>query len=386
MTMNRAARDTDESRYSAVRIADISQFLWHATEMGPAAAVTPFQTTYWLGPWFRILAPAKSIEPVLVNVRDKSTGEIAMLLPLVRRRTHGIDLLEFPDLSVSDYAFPLLGPAAPESSEAALAAWKAACGCIPNVDLIRLHKLLPAANGKANPLAFLPVKPADTVRNTMYLPKSWDEYLRARSASFRKELRRHMRTLGEMGGVECQMLTDVAKAHEALSNLEKFHRKRIEALGGKYTLHEQPFSRFYHELVEQGLGSFSLLSIMKAGDRSVAVAYSLLHGLTCTTVRLAYRGDEWDRCSPGVLLATEIVKWGIKNGLETFDFGAGEYEYKKRIGCEVMPLLSYEKPMTIKGRLALIARESTDFIRKSQLARRSFNSPDGTLRPPSVPI
>jgi CelD/BcsL family acetyltransferase involved in cellulose biosynthesis len=367
--MNRAARDTDESEYSAERIADISQFLWHATEMGPAAAVTPFQTTNWLGPWFRILAPAKSIEPVLVTVRDKSTGEIAMLLPLVRRRTYGIDLLEFPDLSVSDYAFPLLGPAAPESSEAALAAWKAACGCMPKVDLIRLHKLPPAANGKPNPLAFLPVKTADTVRNIMHLPESWDEYLRSRPASFRKECRRRTRIFQEMGGGEYQMLTDVAKAHEALSDLEKFHRKRIEALGGKYILHEQPFSRFYHELVEQGLGSFLLLSIMMAGDGSIAVAYSLLHGLTCTTVRLAYSEGEWDRCAPGLLLATEIVRWSIENGLKTFDFGVGEYEYKKRIGCEVVPLLSYEKPMNIRGCLALIARN----IRKSQLARRQHN-------------
>jgi len=170
------------------------------------------------------------------------------------------------------------------------------------------------------------------------------------------------------------MLTDVAKAHDALSNLEKFHRKRIEALGGKYVLHEQPFSRFYHELVEQGLGNFTLLSIMTTADKSIAVAYSLLHGLTCTTVRLAYIGGKWDRCAPGILLATEIVKWGIRNGLETFDFGAGEYEYKKRIGCELVPLLTYEKAMTTKGGLVLIARERTDFIRTRKLARPSFDA------------
>jgi CelD/BcsL family acetyltransferase involved in cellulose biosynthesis len=363
-----------ESAYSAERVAEITRFLECASDAGASAAITPFQAAGWLEPWFRILAPASGTEPMLIVVRDTATGQIAMLLPLVRRRVHGVAVLEFPDLSVSDYAFPLLGPAAPRDAREAQAAWQAALGCVPKIDVVRLHRLPALVDARANPITLLPVKDAGTARNIVKLPGSWEAYLASRSRSFRKELRKHKRLLEEMGAGECriEMLTDAAEARQALSTLDWFQSNRMEALGTRCILHREPFSSFYREVVRQGLGSgFALLSVVKAGGQAVAVGFSLLHRSTCTTVRLAHIGGGWNRCGPGIILATEIIKWLIENGLDTFDFGAGEHDYKTRLGCELQPLYTYEKALSARGYLALAAWRGTNLVRQSRIGKCS---------------
>lgn len=340
-------------RYLAEATCDSELFLQRAAALGPSAAITPFQSPDWLSAWLRLLGPSASAEPLLITVRDSFRDEIAMLLPLVIRRVCGVALVEFADLSVSDYNVPLLGPAAPSTPEAAAAAFAAALAAMPDVDVVRLCNLPLTAGGKVNPLALLASTPSSTVRNVTTLPRSWDDYLESRPRKFRKALRQHHRTLDALGGVRVRMITssgdDTAKL---FSKLDQFQRARIAALGKRYVLDQPAYARFYREVFSRGQ---AMLSVMESGDSVVAVAYSLLHRQSCTTVRLANAGAEWSRGSPGIVLASEIIRWLIDNGIEQFDLGAGGYDYKKQLGCEPQPLLVLEKALTLKGRMALSA-------------------------------
>lgn len=340
-------------RYLAEATCDSELFLQRAAALGPSAAITPFQSPDWLNAWLRLLGPSASAEPLLITVRDSFRDEIAMLLPLVIRRVCGVALVEFADLSVSDYNVPLLGPAAPSTPEAAAAAFEAALAAMPDVDVVRLCNLPLTAGGKVNPLALLASTPSSTVRNVTTLPRSWDDYLESRPRKFRKALRQHHRTLDALGGVRVRMITspgdDTAKL---FGKLDQFQRARIAALGKRYVLDRPAYARFYREVFSRGQ---AMLSVMESGDSVVAVAYSLLHRQSCTTVRLANAGAEWSRGSPGIVLASEIIRWLIDNGIEQFDLGAGGYDYKKQLGCEPQPLLVLEKALTLKGRMALSA-------------------------------
>ena len=71
---------------------------------------TVFQTRAWLLPWYRLIAPEFGALALFVSVRDRSTHRPLMLLPLCRRRRHGVVTIEFPDLEVSDYNSPLQAP------------------------------------------------------------------------------------------------------------------------------------------------------------------------------------------------------------------------------------------------------------------------------------
>lgn len=340
-------------RYTAEATRDSDLFLQRAAALGPAAAITPFQSADWLSAWLKLLGPSAAAEPLLITVRGGLCGEIAMLLPLVVRRVCGVALVEFADLSVSDYNVPLLGPAAPSTSAAAAAAFEAVLAALPDVDVMRLCNLPLTAGGKVNPLALLASSPSASVRNVTTLPRSWDDYLETRPRKFRKALRQHHRALDALGGVRVRMITaPVDDAARLLGKLDQFQRARITALGKRYVLDRPPYAHFYREVFSRGQ---AMLSVMESGNSVVAIAYSLLHRQSCTTVRLAHAGAEWSRGSPGIVLASEIIRWLIDNGIEQFDLGAGGYDYKKQLGCEAQPLLVLEKALTLKGRMALSA-------------------------------
>ncbi|NEW87698.1 GNAT family N-acetyltransferase [Rhodopseudomonas sp. WA056] len=340
-------------RYVAEADTDVDQFLQRAAALGPSAAITPFQTANWLGAWLALVGPSAAVEPLLITVRDTFRGEIAMLLPLVVRRVCGVTLVEFADLSVSDYNVPLLGPAAPSTPEAAAAAFEAALEAMPEVDVIRLCNLPLTAGGRINPLGLLASAPSSTVRNVTALPQSWDDYLASRPRKFRKALRQHHRALDALGGVRVRMITSPDDRTALLfGKLDQFQRARIAGLGMRYVLDRPAYAKFYREVFSRGQ---AMLSVMESGDSVVAVAYSLLHRQSCTTVRLAHAGAEWSRGSPGIVLASEIIRWLIDNRVEQFDLGAGGYDYKRQLGCEPQPLLVLEKALTLKGRMALSA-------------------------------
>jgi CelD/BcsL family acetyltransferase involved in cellulose biosynthesis len=97
--------------------------------------------------------------PLLAVITDASTGERAVLLPLILRRQDGIGIVEFADLDLTDYNAPLFGPAAPRDVRSARLMWRDLLTELRKVpggaDLIRLRKLPADLDGRPNPLALL---------------------------------------------------------------------------------------------------------------------------------------------------------------------------------------------------------------------------------------
>ena len=87
-----------------------------------AMAATAFQTPVWLAAWYATIGTAIG-EPMLVTIVESGTGEIAAILPLVRRTDRRLTIVEFADGGVSDNNAPILGPAAPVDAAGASALW-----------------------------------------------------------------------------------------------------------------------------------------------------------------------------------------------------------------------------------------------------------------------
>jgi CelD/BcsL family acetyltransferase involved in cellulose biosynthesis len=347
----------------AERINDVGQFIRQLEALGPDAILTPFQAPHWLESWFRTLGPAKAAEPVLVVVRDGASGQLAMALPLMLHRVRGLRVIGFADLSVTDYGFPILGPAAPGTPEAAAAAFEAVLACLPDADLVQLQRLPEHVNGTLNPLGLLPTRRASSVRNVVELPPSWEAYLNARSKSFRKCYRQKRRALEQAGPVQFRVITEEREAHDVLAQLEVFQRERLRDLREAYTLDQPPFSRFYHDVLSRGVASrFVLVTALEVEDTMVAASYSLLHQSTCTMTRLSHRAGPWVRHSPSFLLACETIRWLIEHGVRTFDFGLGRHAFKQHFGCEVVPLLNHVRPKTVRGQVAEAALQIRDLF------------------------
>lgn len=341
--------------YVAERIYNIDEFLARAERLGPQSARTPFQTPTWLDIWFRTIGRDGTSEPALIALKDDATGNDVMLLPLVLRRTRGLRVIMFADRSVSDYCFPILGPNAPSTLPEAAEAWYQVSRCLPKADLISLNKMPETMDGAINPLALLAVARPESVRNFVALPKSWDEYMNQRSHKFRKTIRQKARALRAEFNADFRVITDLKEARERLEALADFQRARFEELDINYVLDKPPFCNFFRELIGRGLpGKLVVLATLEAKGVIVAAALTLRHQKTATMVRLSHKGGEWAKYSPSFVLVGDMLKWLIEDGVETFDFGAGEYDYKQRFGCEIAPLVTFERAMSIRGRGALV--------------------------------
>src|SRR4051812_18886418 len=72
-----------------------------------ASTATAFQNPIWLHGLYRGLVPGVGAKPLIVVVRYRASGELAMVLPLLRVRRGPVRTVEFADLRVSDYLAPV---------------------------------------------------------------------------------------------------------------------------------------------------------------------------------------------------------------------------------------------------------------------------------------
>ena len=64
---------------------------------------TAFQGPQWLDALYRHVAPALTAEPVIVTVRETSSGRLVLVLPLARCRRNAVTFMEFADFGLCDY-------------------------------------------------------------------------------------------------------------------------------------------------------------------------------------------------------------------------------------------------------------------------------------------
>src|SRR5882757_258915 len=103
--------------------------------MEESAFGTPFQHAHWLKTWYGVFA-ARNVEPVLVAVADRNTGEDVLLIPLVRHSAGALRTIEFADQWATDYNAPLIGNGAPHSQQGAEALWNTVLAALPPADRI----------------------------------------------------------------------------------------------------------------------------------------------------------------------------------------------------------------------------------------------------------
>ena len=75
-------------------------------ELFAGSAATAFQHPFWLDGIYARLAPAAAAKRLVIVVRYRDNGALAMVLPLLRVRRGPISTVEFADLRVSDYLAP----------------------------------------------------------------------------------------------------------------------------------------------------------------------------------------------------------------------------------------------------------------------------------------
>ena len=323
---------------------------WH--DINPS---TPFQHPQWYDAWYVAFAGAEGVAPLIAVVTDASTGEPAVLLPLIRRRQNNIAIVEFADLDLTDYNAPILGSAAPRDARAVRALWRSLLSALRRMpdraDLIRLRKVPVDLDGKPNPLALLDAAgPCALNGNLVATGEDYDAWRYTLEKTVRKELERSWRVFTRDPAASFAIVTDTDEALRILSTTEVQQGTRMQSLGLNYILNDETCAAFYRNLVRDGVGNgYALVSVLKVGDEVVATLLGIRTGSHYVMIRISNAGEKWSNCSPGRLIIERTMAALHKDGVRAFDFSVGNYAYKRRFGVTRLPLVDVSAAVSWRG-------------------------------------
>jgi CelD/BcsL family acetyltransferase involved in cellulose biosynthesis len=184
-----------------------------------------------------------------------------------------------------------------------------------------------------------------------------------------RELRRKARKLEREGGeLTFQHHTDDSAALETLFRWKSDQFTRT----GTVDLLKHDWIRDVLRKVHatQGAGFQGVLSLLLAGEQPVAAHLGLRSAGALHYWFPAYDPD-FARCSPGLVLLLRLAESAALAGVDTFDLGTGDYDYKRRLSNRVAVVArgAVETP-SLRAAAVRVRRTAKSLIRQTGVAPR----------------
>ena len=279
----------------------------------------PFGTPLMCHEWFVACAEALHADGDLCVVVLRSSDRAVAIAPLALARRHGIEYLEFLGGSV------LYEP----------------CGFLYDSEST-LFKLLEAVLTLRRPLVLqrmalhsgatrllheiskrqgIFVKRATASSAYVPIESRWDAFTKLMSSRRRYDLRRARRRAEEKGKITVEIFCPSIEGLE--THLERaFH---IEAAGwkgekGSALLTNQKLGHFFrtYSTLACKKGALRLCFLYVDGE-AVAMQLGVVHSNRFWVLKIGY-DEKWARCSPGIQLTHETIRYAFENGLRSYEF------------------------------------------------------------------
>lgn len=308
-------------------------------DLGRASAVTDDVA------WIEACARTGSAEPVILKRGDT-------LLPLCRRRRHGLLFLE----ALGQTSRSTAGPVGAGGDDC----WTLTPRDLPlKADLVDIRRF-PADLADR----MFPDSPGRLVRPDILhfgrpLEDSRDAFLDNLSKGTRKDLRyclnRVEKTFGA-GGVRHESVgLDAANWDKTWRQAEEFSRYTWQGKAGVSVLTNPGKRRFLSCLAAKGMTV--TVHAYRLGDDVAAMAITMRNNGQILIYSHEYHVD-FAKYQPGHLLNYLIISEAIADGISSLDFGVGETQHKYSWRCDPKPLWRIMTPLTWKGWLALAYQQA----------------------------
>ena len=363
MTFVTALRDRSELSTFGNEVAVEPHFDFRSDEyrllLGRSNA-TAFQTALWLDTLYRDVAPTFGAEPVVVTVRAAGSGELLLVLPLVRRH-HQVTFVEFADFGVCDYLRPIYDPA----DQTRLIADATLPGRISSVlpcDIILLTKvheydvlldrLFPQAQVRRMHLSSHPVR----------LSRDWDKWRSsALPPGFRRDLEIKRRRVAKRGDPVFTIVEDRREIVRVFEALREFRAQRFGERKVSDILENDALFSFYRTIAIRGVNSgLARTYCFYLSGVPCAVAFGLVHRKAFHLLLLGFNVVRFRRLSLGLLTIEDTLRATVEAGHSVYDFTIGDYPWKLQFGAESLPMHEWVHARSIRGQLSLFG---TDVIR-----------------------
>lgn len=291
------------------------------------AAATPFQSPYWVLPWFRHFGSGGEVLAIVA----RENARLDALAPMFILRDE-----EEPSESLgmligtgnTDYLDVLATPGAPLAqileriTTADCATW----------DLQQLRETSALLAAPAPPDCDDEVEDQDACL-VLSIEDAGDELQNIASTHFRKKLRYYRRLLEREGSVSLE-----TPARETLDEfmdaLFTLHAARWKRKGLPGMLAADVDQAFHRQVALCMLEARALrMYALRVKDRIVAVFYGFAHHDTVYYYLSGY-DPSLDRMSPGTVVVAHAIAEAVLGGAKTFDFLRGAEDYKYAWGAK----------------------------------------------------
>jgi CelD/BcsL family acetyltransferase involved in cellulose biosynthesis len=310
-----------------------------------AGQETAFQHPLWFEAWYGAFT---EVSPLIAVVTDSVTERPVALAPLIVRVRHGVRIVEFADLNVTDYNAPILRVGAALNvagtralSQALVAALRESGG----VDLIRLRKM---PEGELNPLAMLGRAGSCSLNGNIIA--TGDDFEAYRTSIKCMQLPRSWRVFNRHPGAAFRMINSVDEALKIIDVMDAQQHARMQKLGLEFTLNDAMHSKFYRDLVRRGLPEgYAVVSALTCDEGVVATVLGIKQGGGFVFLRISNGGKRWSNCSPSRLIIERTMAALHAQGLRRFDLSIGNYPFKRRFGAVQLRLTDVSIALTWRG-------------------------------------
>jgi CelD/BcsL family acetyltransferase involved in cellulose biosynthesis len=300
--------------------------------------LTAFQHPTWYEAWYGAFRDAS---PLIAIVTDSASGQRIALVPLIRRVRHGLRIVEFADLNVTDYNAPILRTGVTLSlaeartiSQALIAELRK----VPaRVDLVRLQKMPSKLASGINPLALLGREGSSSLNgNIIETAEDFESY---RASIKRTQMSRYWRVFNRHPGASFRMIDSVDEALKVVDVMDAQQEARMQTLGLEFVLGDNIHAKFYRNLVTRGLpGGYVVVSVLTCDAAIVATMLGIRQGDYFAVLRISNAGADWSHCSPSKLVVERAMAALHAQGVRRFDMSVGNYAFKRRFGAVPIPL------------------------------------------------
>lgn len=369
-----AAADTSFELVTRRADFDALETEWNALFERAGRATQVFQTFAWNWHWanhYLGTSPGGITSVELSLVTARRGGKLIMIWPLVAERVRGIRQIFWMGEPVSQYGDVIIDDI-PDRLDVMLGAWEF-LKTHARGDLLRLRKV--RADALIAPLMdSLSALPSNTQKAPfldLSSAKSFDDYEQRYSARWRRNRRRLLRRLEELGPVSFERLRKGSRARELATHAVALKTLWLADRGlVSHALSDARMARFFADAAEARVRDAGcVVSVLSSNGEPAALDVSF----ACKG-RLAMHvivfNLKYEKAGAGALLTEQCLKDAFKEGATTLDMLAPGDNYKLDWADDTVEVNDWSKPMSLAGHA--YARVYLGFVRdhlKSAMGR-----------------
>jgi CelD/BcsL family acetyltransferase involved in cellulose biosynthesis len=310
---------------------------WLALEANSDASF--FTSWSWIGSWLASLPPDKT--PELLSAR--SNGELVGLALLGRQRARRHCFVNSRGLHLNASGDPVADAIAIEYNgflvrrDNSTPVQQAMLDHIVSAEADWDEFYLPGLTSAPVGIELAPGTSYRVEHKPVYLvdlervrEKSGD-YLAVLSQQSRYQVRKSEKACAKLGSITLDAASDLRQALSYLDSLKALHQPYWIARGQPGAFASEFSNRFHHQLVSRawGRGEIQLLSV-SLGDKVLGYIYNFVHRGHVYNYQTGIDYSLLEgSVSPGLVCHARAISHCAAQGLELYDFMAGEQRYKR---------------------------------------------------------